>query len=312
MARRRQSFTYHVPPEAPWLGPPSTYRREAAPRSAPAGFVTYDDDRDDGFRRPAPAPAPVRQPAPVRPRPPAPARQRGPGDTAALGVVWAAILIVIGTVGYGVTHKPTTIAASNLRPPDLKTELIVVNDLPAGFTVSSPPTDHGAVGQGGASSSSAGSSSNAGASSSDSGMPACFVAADQGANPTAEADASYKQPGEFVQEILEWVPGTGATNGFAVASKAFSSCGTITISDSGFSGTGAMAQMSMAPVGDQSAAWSVPMAATANGQQFPMTEDIVLVQVQQTIMEFTDTTVGGAPDAAQLQANVQRAVSKIP
>jgi hypothetical protein len=285
-----------APPEPSWLyhqqptpaplpqAPPSWGAFAGTPAGGGAGPTSYGPP--PGFTAPGYPPppfAPGALPAPAgRPA------GAGRGGNGALFAVIGVATVVAAAVGFVVLHKSTPQAASHLGPPNLKAELLVVNDLPPGWTVDN--------------------SNNSGGGGND---PACFQKAGDAMNTLTQAEADFANDPASLTEDLAWFPGTGATLAFDAFAKDLSSCGQVTLSDGRFSATGTVTQMSIAPLGDQSSAWQLPMTATEDGQQVPITMDVVLVRQQQTVVSLMAFSLGN-PDPPTLQTIARKAINKVP
>lgn len=181
----------------------------------------------------------------------------------------------------------TTPPATTTPKPDLKTELIGLSDLPAGWSVDN-------------------------SSSSSSSTPKCFTSVKTDLHASEKAEASYQDGSNGVpalEEYLAYVPGNGQ-HAMALVTQVFNSCGQISFTSGGYTFSGTVGQMAFPAMGDQSSAWQINLSTKASGLDITAGVDTIAIRKNDTVCLLLYIDLG-TPDIATLQQLAQKAAVKL-
>jgi hypothetical protein len=120
---------------------------------------------------------------------------------------------------------------------------------------------------------------------------------------------AQSQSGPFLQQVLRWLPGTGARQDLNQAANVLSGCAEFTIGWSdGMTGRESVVAHGSAGIGD--ASWYATVTATT--ERFTVQETMVLVVVGQTLVVLSEAGSPTAPPRSRTLALARTAAARVP
>jgi hypothetical protein len=139
-------------------------------------------------------------------------------------------------------------------------------------------------------------------------MPNCLLASETALNAASHAEAAFAYGSSgppVLDEYLAYVPGQGQ-NAMTAVSQALSSCGQISMTESGVTLTGTVGSLSFPAVADQSTAYQLNLSASS----VTLGIDLVVFRKADTVAMIWYADLGTPPSQA-LQSLVQSAAAKL-
>jgi len=181
-------------------------------------------------------------------------------------------------------------ASATTRAPDLKAELLVISDLPAGDWSVVRNTTSGAT-------------------------PSCFavVRSDLDLKAATQAQVTFIHGSNSLpvfEELLAYLPGRGQSS-MTAATHVISGCGHISLTLGGQNLTGVVRPVSFPAVGDQSAAYQLSLSGTVSGQPVTLGVDAIIFRKGDIVATIQYVDLGPPLDITALEQITQLAAAKV-
>lgn len=204
-------------------------------------------------------------------------------------VAAAAGLVLAGCGSSPAATKHATTTSTTSPAPNVRSQLLTLSDLPAGWSVNK--------------------SANGGGS----GPPGCLAHVDPlKMHPRAKAAISYQGSANGIPDLGEQIAllPNDAKSALATINREIESCGHLSFTSSGVTLSGTIARMSFPPLADQSHAYQLVMSGSSQGVQVTAAFDIVVIRKGSELAVLLYGNLGN-PSVTTVEHYARRAAAKL-